>query len=195
MRDGEALSLMGVAASLPDSISPLQIGTTGRHESRPFELIGCVRWQWSDAGLVMGGWTEWLALFADGSHGWLAEAMARYMLTRRIEPLPGDPVVAAVAAGDAVVPGEEVMLAGRRYTVTDARAATAVGSAGELPFAAPKGETLFGVDLVDSAGGCASIQRHEGVTTAYAGRAVTLAGLELRGLRAIEGWTAPAWAL
>lgn len=194
LRDGETLSAMGISATVPDTISPLQIGVRGRHMGSDFELIGRVRWAWSDNGLVMGGWTEWLALFANGSHGWLAEAMGRYMLTHAILPLPGDALVRAVASGENVVPGVLVELAGTSYRVIDARHAEAVGSDGELPFAAPKGERVFSVDLANAAGGCASVQNHGGDLSAHEGRFVTLADLAPTGLRAIEGWTPPGWA-
>lgn len=194
LRDGETLRVMGVSATVPETISPLQLGVTGTHFGSSFELIGRVRWAWRSDGLVMGGWTEWLALFTNGSHGWLAEAMGRHMLTHAIVPLPDDDIVRAVAAGDRIVPGVLVELAGTGYRVADARAAEAVGSDGELPFAAPKGETLFSVDLVNAAGGCASVQNHAGEVSAYEGRHVALADLQLRGLRAIEGWKPPVWA-
>ncbi|GGE20053.1 hypothetical protein GCM10011529_28330 [Polymorphobacter glacialis] len=193
LRSGDVLSIMGTAATVPDTISPLQIGTTGVHNGASFELIGRVRWSWSEGEQIMGGWTEWLALFADGSHGWLAEAMGRYMLTRRIDAV-GDPILKAVAWGEPLTPGDGADLAGSSYAITDARPATVVGSDGELPFAAPKGETVFSVDMIDGAGGCASVQKHGDNVSAYVGRYVALSDLQLRNLRKIEGWPPPAWA-
>ncbi len=194
MRSGDDLSLTGVAATVPETITPLQLGSSGHFDDQRFELIGRVRWQWMSEGRVGGAWIEWLALFNDGSHGWLAEAMGRFMMTRRIDPLPGDPIVDAVAAGGKVIPGALMELAGIGYRVTDARAATAVGSDGELPFAAPAGEALFSVDLANGSGGCASVQRHGSSVSAYAGTAVKLVDLAPRGLRSLDGWTRPVWA-
>ena len=194
LRDGDALSVMGIAASVPDTITPLQLGSTGSFDGAGFELIGRVRWRWEQDGITAGGWTEWLALFADGRHGWLAEAMGRYMMTMPVLPLPDDAIVAAVASGGRVIPGVLAELGGTNYRITDARAAFAVGSDGELPFAVAAGETLFSVDLANGAGGVASVQKHGPDVTAWTGRAVTLQELAPRNLRDLEGWPLPEWA-
>jgi hypothetical protein len=195
MRRGPDLELIGVAARVPETITPLQIGSRGTYDGTAFELIGRVRWQWRDAaGLVGGGWSEWLALFADGRAGWLAEAMGRYTMTTELAQLPGDTIVARLAAGDTIVPGTLVELAGTSYRVIDARTAEAVGSEGELPFAAPAGETLFGVDLANGSGGRASLQKHGDAVTAWIGSAIALRDLQPKGLRRIDGWQLPGWA-
>ncbi len=195
MRRGPDLELIGVSARVPETITPLQIGARGVYGGKAFELIGRVRWQWRDAGgLVGGGWSEWLALFADDTPGWLAEAMGRYTMMTEIAPLPDDDIVARVVAGDPIVPDMLVELAGTSYRVIDARTAEAVGSEGELPFAAPPGETLFGVDLANANGGRASIQKHGDSVTAWAGSALALRDFAPKGLRPLDGWQPPGWA-
>ncbi len=195
MRRGPDLELIGTSARVPETISPLQLGVRGTWDGKAFELIGRVRWQWrDDAGLVGGGWSEWLALFAGGEAGWLAEAMGRYTMLTALEPLPDDDIVARVIAGDPIVPDVLVELAGTSYRTVDARTAEAVGSEGELPFAAPAGETVFGVDLANGSGGRASIQKHGDIVTAWRGSAVALRDLAPRGLRRIDGWQPPGWA-
>ncbi|WP_426163977.1 DUF4178 domain-containing protein [Sandarakinorhabdus sp. DWP1-3-1] len=195
MRRGPDLELIGVSARVPDTITPLQIGVRGMFGGKVFELIGRVRWQWRDeAKLVGGGWSEWLALSADGSAGWLAEAMGRYTMLTGIEPLPDDDIVRRVGAGEPIVADMLVELAGTSYRTIDARTAEVVGSEGELPFAAPAGETVFGVDLANAGGGRASVQRHGDVVTAWRGSAVKLRALQPRGLRRLDGWRQPGWA-
>jgi hypothetical protein len=195
LRRDDTLTLAGVAAHVPETLTALQLGVTGRFDDQPFELIGRIGWEWrDDAGLIGGRWSEWLALFADGSQGWLAEAMGRLAMLRAIEPLPADPVSAALAAGDAFPPGDDVSLAGTVYRITDARAATATGSDGELSFAAPAGETLFNIDLASADGRIASLQRHGDTITAWAGRGVTLRELAPKKLRRLDGWQVPGWA-
>lgn len=187
--------MIGVSARVPDTITPLQIGARGSFDGRAFELIGRVRWQWrDDNGLVGGAWSEWLALFADGSAGWLAEAMGRYTMMTGIEPLPDDDIVRRVGAGEPIRPDMLVELARTSYRTIDARTAEAVGSEGELPFAAPAGETLFGVDLANAGGGRASVQKHGDAVTVWHGSAVTLRALQPRGLRRLDGWRQPGWA-
>ncbi|MFZ4688513.1 MAG: DUF4178 domain-containing protein [Polymorphobacter sp.] len=195
MRRGEDLALAGTAARVPETISPVQIGTSGVFGGQAFDIIGRVRWHWRhDAGLVGGGWSEWLALFGDGSTGWLAEAMGRYTMMMAVLPLPGDDIVGRVIAGEPIVPDMLMDLAGISCRVIDARTAEAVGSEGELQFAAPAGETLFNVDLANESGGRASIQKHGDVVTAWTGSAVTLRELKPKGLRRIDGWQLPGWA-
>ena len=195
LRRDEGLSLAGTAAQVPETLTPLQLGVTGRFADLRFELIGQVRWQWRDAaGLVGGHWTEWLALFADGSTGWLSEAMGRLAMLRAVDPLPDDPVIAALAAGATIVPGTETEIAGAVFRVTDARAATAIGSDGELPFATPAGETLFNIDLAGTDGGIASLQKHGDSISAWTGAAVLLRALAPKRLRRIDGWQTPGWA-
>ena len=77
VRSGEGVSAVGKAAELPFDVSPIQLGTRGRFEDHGFEVIGRVRWGWTD-----GSWNEWLLLFDDGSNAWLGEAMGQFMLLR-----------------------------------------------------------------------------------------------------------------
>jgi hypothetical protein len=195
LRRDDGLTLAGVSARVPETLTPLQLGATGRFEDRAFELIGRVGWQWRDAaGLVGGQWTEWQALFTDGSTGWLAEAMGRLAMFRALEPLPSHPIVAALVAGDAIEPGTVVIIADTGFHIKDARAASAIGSDGELPFAAPAGETMFNIDLASADGHVASLQKHGRDVTAWIGRAVTLRALEPKRLRRLDGWQMPGWA-
>jgi hypothetical protein len=190
VRDGERLRRVGEAAEVPDDVSPLQLGVRARDNDAGFELVGRVRWRWTD-----GGWSEWLALFDDGSHGWLSEAGGRHMLTH---PVPGGGtrtgVVQSVMAGNRVEIGADGQIGRVKYVVVDAREAWCVGSEGELPFAAVPGTRTYSVDLVGAGGLCASVQREGDRTEAFAGRYVTLAELSPRGLRRFEGWPVPGWA-
>ena len=195
LRRDDGLSLAGVAAQVPETLTALQLGVTGRFDDQPFELIGRIGWEWRDeVGLVGGQWAEWLALFADGSQGWLAEAMGRLTMLRAVDPLPDDPVIAALAAGDAFTPGDEVSLAGTVYRIADASAATATGSEGELPFATPMGDALFNIDLASADGRIASVQRHGDTIMVFVGRGVTLRELAPKKLRRLDGWQVPGWA-
>jgi hypothetical protein len=181
---------VGRAASLPFDVSPVQIGMRGSFEGRGFEVIGRVRWDWTD-----GSWNEWLLLFDDGSNAWLGEAMGQYMLLRE-RPL-GDinaPAVNALAEGENVPVGSEATVDGETLIVSDAREATCIAAEGELPFAAPTGLNIYSVDLRSTSGRVASLQREGELPSFYDGRYVTLAELAPRGLRAFEGWPMPAYA-
>lgn len=186
MRVGDEIRNLGEAAVLPFDVSPVQMGTTGRFDDRPFEIIGRVRWSWSD-----GSWNEWLALFGDGSHGWLGEAMGQFMMTieRPVEDLPAD-----FPRGRKQRIGVETEIGDTVYRVSDIKRATCIAAEGELPFRAPTGWTIDSVDLRSSWGDLASVQTDDEETTLYTGRYVTLAELKPANLREIAGWPMPRFA-
>ncbi len=189
IRHGDSVEGVGKAASLPFDVSPVMIGMRGRFEGQAFDVIGRVRWGWTD-----GSWNEWLLLFGDGAHAWLGEAMGQYMLLRE-RPL-GDiraEAVNAIAAGQDVPVGAEAEIDGETLTVSDARTARCIAAEGELPFPAPTGLEIFSVDFRSPSGRCASLQREGNVPTFYDGRYVTLEELAPAGLRPIEGWKMPAY--
>lgn len=190
VRRGEGVEAVGKAASLPFDVSPIQIGTSGTFESHRFDVIGRVRWGWTD-----GSWNEWLLLFDDGRSAWLGEAMGTWMLLFE-RPL-GDlrsRAIDLVTSGQDVPVGLEAEVDGEKLTAGDARPATCIAAEGELPFTAPAGWTIYSVDFRSETGHCASLQREEGGASFYDGRYVTLAELAPRNLRAIEGWPMPAFA-
>ena len=190
VRTGDALVSMGKVAEVPDDVSPLQIGVRGTDGGHGFQLIGRVRWRWTD-----GGWNEWLALFDDGSTGWIGEAMGRYMLLRQVTTTaPGNAVERSLRDGREVILGTEAVIDYVKYRVTDVKTATCAGSEGELPFNTPPGFSMPSVDLMADDGHCASIQKDGDDVQTYAGRYVTLADLKATGLRAFDGWPMPRFA-
>ena len=191
LRTGGNLQAIGKIAEVPDDVSPLQLGVRGRDGAHSFELIGRVRWRYAD-----GAWNEWLALFDDGSTGWVGESMGRYMMLRQLpsEQIPPG-VMSYVQSGTPVKIGGEIKMAGTDYIVADAKDVTCVASEGELPFNAPLGLTAYSVDLMAADGECASIQKDQGgEVEVYIGRYMSLAELNATGLRSFEGWPMPAAA-
>ena len=190
VRAGDGVEAVGKAASLPFDVSPIQIGTRGTFDNEGFEVIGRVRWGWTD-----GSWNEWLLLFDGGTHAWLGEAMGQYMMLRE-RPL-GDissEAVSLVAAGEDVPIGVTAEIDGETLTAADARPATCIAAEGELPFTAPAGWSIYSVDFRSPSGRCASLQKEEAGSSFYDGRYVTLAELAPRNLRDLEGWPKPAFA-
>lgn len=198
MRTGDALSKTGSSAGVPEAASPLQLGVTGVDGDAPFTLVGRVRWLWGatpeNGQVARGSWTEWLMLYGDSSFGWLAEAGGRLMISRRHTISANNKLLGHFTAGGAMRPGMDCEIDGTRFRVTDARPAVSAGCDGEIPFAAPPGETIFSVDLVSRDGRFAAFQRHGETVETYLGRTVTLQQLQPRGLRALPGWTPPDWA-
>jgi hypothetical protein len=187
-RTGDALVSMGKVAEVPEDVSPLQIGVRGSDGGHGFQLIGRVRWRWTD-----GGWNEWLALFDNGTTGWIGEAMGRYMLLREVAAT-GSAVERGLRDGAQIIVGTEATIDGVQYRVTDVKQATCAGSEGELPFNTPPGFSMPSVDLMAADGHCASIQMDGGEVKLYAGRYVTLADMKATGLRAFDGWPMPRFA-
>jgi hypothetical protein len=181
--------MLGKAAELPFDVSPIQIGTHGRFGQQGFEVIGRVRWGWTD-----GSWNEWLLLFDDGSNAWLGEAMGQYMLLReRALETVEDIIIQSLTKGSRIPIGTEVELDDEVLIVSDARQATCIAAEGELPFTAPAGWTIFSADFRSPSGRCASLQRDGDKADFYDGRYVSLAELNPGNLRELEGWRLPTF--
>jgi Domain of unknown function (DUF4178) len=178
---------MGKIAILPFDVSPLQIGTAGKVDTLSFDVVGRVRWGWTD-----GSWNEWLLLMADGTTRWLGEAMGQFMLLAEcdVTSLPPN-VVKKLRVGGNFGVGQEAQVNGTTYIVSDVKDATCIGSEGELPFTAPQGWSVFSVDFRSATGACASFQRDRNETSFYEGRYVDLFELNPANLRTIEGWDMP----
>ena len=78
VRDGEVLKRLGTMAEVFEDYSPLQIGVTGvaprKGRNEPFTLIGRLQMR-SQAGT----WSEWVALLADGTLGYLSEDNGQFV--------------------------------------------------------------------------------------------------------------------
>jgi hypothetical protein len=190
VRQGDGVMKLGTAAALPFDVSPIQIGTSGRFEGIGFDVVGRVRWGWTD-----GGWNEWVLFFADGSTAWLGEAMGQFMLQRE-RPMAEvhAKAIRALAKGEKVSVGTKAQVGDVALFVADAREARCIAAEGELPSRIPPGWTVYSVDFRSPSGACATLQRDEQEATFYMGRYVSLAELQPMNLRRIEGWSLPAYA-
>jgi hypothetical protein len=190
VRYNASAQAMGMIADLPFDVSPVQIGTQGQWQGQGFHIIGRVRWSRDD-----GAWNEWLMLMADGSHGWLGEAMGQYMAMREMAiKAPMAKVLRRLIDGETVLPGETATIAAHDYQVADIRTVTCVAGEGELPFSAPTGWQALSVDFRNADGRCASFQKDSRDHALYVGEYVTLADLHPRNLRPLPGWTMPSYA-
>jgi hypothetical protein len=190
VRSDAGVAKVGEVAALPFDVSPVQIGMRGRVDDKGFEVIGRVRWAWTD-----GAWNEWLLLFENGTNAWLGEAMGQFMLLWE-QPFAQirTRTLREIANGKEAIPGAEVQIDNEKLVVADAREVICVAAEGELPFTARSGWKLYSVDLRGRHGECATLQRDDQEVTFYQGRYVTLAELAPRGLRAIHGWALPSYA-
>lgn len=190
MRIDDGVRDMGKAAVLPFDVSPIRLGTRGVFDGKSFDVIGRVRWGWT-----AGSWNEWLLLFGDGSHGWLGDAMGQFSVLReRTLDDVQDGSIRGLARGNPISIGDGVNIDGEAFVVADNRDARCIAAEGELPFVAPTDWTVRSIDFRSPSGAAATFQRDNEESSFYVGRYVTLAELQPRDLRAIDGWKTPAAA-
>ncbi len=177
---------IGQAAVLPFDVSPVMIGTRGTADGIAFEVVGRVRWGWTD-----GAWNEWLLALADGTTRWLGEAMGTFMLLNEATQALDDPAIRAFATGGTIAPGTTVTVAGQDFVAADVKAARCLGAEGQLPFAAPAGHAVTSIDFRNPTGASLSIQRDGDETGVWIGRYVDLTRLAPTGLRRFDDWAMP----
>jgi len=190
---------IGTMASLPDDMSPLQIGTEGFYQGRSFIIIGRMKIGWED-----GAWNEWFLYMGDGEKAWLAEAQGSYAISREIEqPATRDTERALggwIAAFESKETkgfddtaegpelGSSIMIENQQLRVVDIRRTICLGSEGELPFAAPRGRETLSVDLSGSNGEFCCIEIMDGKKRTYLGNYVEWDEMRCQNLRTLEGW-------
>ena len=189
-RIGKDLEKTGEVAVLPFDVSPVRIGMTGTYEGSNFEVIGRIR-----LGYDQGSWNDWLCLFADMSHGWLSESEGQFQMVveKRVDQVDSE-LIQRLAAGGAAEPGERTEIDGHDFTVAEVYEAVCIAAEGELPFAPSTGWHVLNVDLRNPGGLAANFEREEEGPGFYYGRYVTLAELQPKNLRPIQGWPMPSYA-
>jgi hypothetical protein len=173
------LDAIGEISDLPPDASPIQLGTAGRLENRPFAVTGRIAYEFAD-----GGWNEWHLAFDDGGSGWLSDAQAEYAVTALVTPPPRK------------LPSPDKLAVGFRYEwqdqilrVTTLTRARYVGVEGELPFEYwGKSESLF-ADLRSHDRTFATFDYSDSAAPLlFVGRFAEFDELALRDLRTFDGW-------
>jgi hypothetical protein len=190
VRAGVDVSLVGRVSALVDTGSPILLHARGRFDGVPFEIAGRLQ-----VVYARGTWNEWFVTFADGTIGWLADAMGEYSMLRPVGPqvfTRGVPSFVMLAANHVF------FFADRQFVVTDARAAAYRGAEGILPFVATPGMHFHAADLRGYDGAFMTLdygtdpeRLPNGMPTPYLGRSVALRELGLFPLRRFQGWQPP----
>jgi Domain of unknown function (DUF4178) len=171
------LEAIGEVSDLPPDSSPVQLGTEGRFDDRPFTVIGRIVYEHAD-----GGWSEWHLAFGDGSSAWLSDAQAEYAVSALVRPPRPLPPAAKLKVGYAYSWQD------RELQVTTLTRARYTGVEGELPFEYwGKTEVLF-ADLRGYDTTFATIDYSEETPLLFVGRFVDYDDLSLRHVRTYEGW-------
>jgi endogenous inhibitor of DNA gyrase (YacG/DUF329 family) len=172
VRDGDKLSRVGKMAELFDDHSPLQLLAAGRWNNRPFTLVGRLQYKGES-----GPWTEWQAVFDDGSTGVLAEDNGSYVFSLpaaigRELPQPAQFRLGATTAID-----------GKPFEVASNEQVSLVSAQGELPKLPPLGQPFAMVELRSADGEVLSVDYGTQPAQLTRGAAVRLEDLQLSGLR------------
>src|SRR5882757_112895 len=72
------LEKVGTESGIPDSSSPIQLGTEGRFGTLAFTVIGRIVYEHE-----RGRWSEWYLRSVDGGSAWLSDAQGDYAVTTR----------------------------------------------------------------------------------------------------------------
>jgi hypothetical protein len=171
------LEKVGAVADLPEDGSPIQLGTDGVYDKKPFVVAGRIIYEY-DAG----NWNEWHLVFNDGSSGWLSDAQLEYavsFLVQRSAPLPTTAHIQR---------GMQFQWDGAVYQVTTITYANYRGVQGDLPFEYWDKKSVAFADLRTSDGRFATIDYSEDPPLLFMGRAVEFDELRLKNVREFEGW-------
>jgi hypothetical protein len=171
VRDGATLARLGRMAELFDDHSPLKLLASGRWQGKSFTLVGRLQYR-GGAGV----WTEWIALFDDGSQAWLAEDNGSYVLslpasTQRTLPQPEQLRVGATPAVN-----------GKSYTVGYNEQVALIAAEGELPKLPPLNAPFAMVELRSPDNEVLSVDYGSTPPALARGRPVALDELALAGL-------------
>lgn len=174
------LESVGAVSGIPESASPIQLGTEGRHGRFTFTVVGRILYEYD-----RGRWSEWYLRNGEGDGAWLSDAQGDYAITAPTER--ADP-----PSMDHVRVGQSYAVDGTLFTVSTLTRAHYAGVEGELPFESWHRHDVLFADL-DTDGTVtpprlATIDYADVPPTVYVGDYVTLDELALRNLRHIEGW-------
>ncbi|HWB81336.1 MAG TPA: DUF4178 domain-containing protein [Nannocystaceae bacterium] len=188
VRTGVDLRLVGRVSAILDNGSPILLNSRGRHRGVPFEVSGRLQ-----VAYGRGTWNEWFLSFADGTVGWLADALGQFAI---VQPRDVSIVANRVPMFHQLAIGGVLMIDGVALTVVDRRAAKYRGSEGELPFVAVPDVLFHSADLRGERGEFVTLDYGEHGNHAqpvpYFGVSVALASTGLYPLRRFQGWPPPA---
>jgi uncharacterized Zn finger protein (UPF0148 family) len=174
LREADAVRDIGKMAEAMEDYSPIQVGTSGTWNKRPFGVVGRIQLRYDD-----GGWNEWFIAFEDGGTGWLSDGSGQYTVTL-------DHGTILAPAFESLGPGQSFIHSGVDFVAADIRRARCTGGAGELPFRVGDG---WEAKVADFRAGdrFLTLDYSDGAPTRlYLGQAATLEALQCQLLRSEE---------
>lgn len=161
-RGGDKLTVLGKAAELADTESPLRVGIFGSYQGGSFQVAGRVQKDRGD-----GPWDEWCLSFEDQRTAWLAESEGQWNL---MFPMPDAPVPEL----NLVQAGNPITLKSHAFVVEEKGSARTVSAEGQLPSFTPEYDY---VDATGASGAFVSIEYDGDEGEAYVGSKVALTEL------------------
>ncbi|MET0355263.1 MAG: DUF4178 domain-containing protein [Cellvibrio sp.] len=158
---------VGEMAALADDLSPFYLGMRGKYKQVNFTVIGRLQQQFDQ-----GVWNEWLLQLDNRRTSWLGEGSGLFYLT-----VPSTSTEVLPEFNNLSL-GQQVLLDGKSYSVSNIETACCVATEGEIPFAATPGESSHFVDLVGEEGAFASLDYSDEVPKLYTGKTINLDELE-----------------
>jgi hypothetical protein len=171
------LRKVGEVADLPQNASPIQLGSEGVYNNRPFSVAGRIIYEYEQ-----GSWNEWHIIFNDGASGWLADAQLDYTVSFLATPRQKLP------RRDELEVGRTFQFDKTEYQVTSITRAHYAGVEGELPFEYWDKQEVPFADLRSRARQFGTIDYSEEPPLLFLGESVDFDFLKLRNLREFEGW-------
>ncbi|MEJ6021404.1 DUF4178 domain-containing protein [Ramlibacter sp. PS4R-6] len=171
-RDGETLARVGKMAEVFEDYSPLQLMAGGRLEGRTFTLVGRLQYKGET-----GTWTEWIAMYDDGTQGVLSEDNGAYVFSQPSE------LGREVPPADSLRVGATTYVGNKPFSVASNVAVSLISAQGELPKLPPLGRPFAMVELRNADGEVVSVDYGSTPPVVSRGRAVQLEGLQMSGLR------------
>lgn len=133
--ENERLELLGKGAALVQSPTRFAVGLSGSLSSKPFRILGRVRYEADD-----GYWDEWYLEFGDGSTALLEEEEGEYTLSQK------QSLASAVPAFEQVSVGTTLTINGQLFFVTERCRAHVAGAEGQLPYRVRPGQPVRFID-------------------------------------------------
>jgi ribosomal protein S27E len=162
---------IGQMAALAEDLSPLYVGLRGKYNQTSFIIIGRIQQQYAE-----GIWNEWLLQLDNRRGAWLGEGSGLFYLTiptTTTETLP---------AFTSLYLGQNLILGGKHYTVSNIENARCIATDGEIPFAADPGHSANLVDLTGENGSFASLDYSDEQVKLYTGKALYLNELQFESI-------------
>ena len=173
MRSGDKLQRLGKMGELFEDFSPLQLTATGKFQHKNFTLVGRLQYRYAQ-----GSWTEWVAIFDDGTSASLSEDNGAFVFSTAFT---SQSVVPAAAQFEVA---HTTAINGKTYSVAANHSVSLISAQGELPKLPPLNASFNMIELRGNQGDVISIDYGSEPPVLTSGRAVLLEDLQLKGLKA-----------